>query len=148
VPWSASARVCSNGFPLEVIPLVSDRRIKGFATGDAAVTSLHEDARAQAKLTLSHLVVGDVAFANGRVDVTVDQRRLRANVRLDQKDGFVDAKASLGTRWGGAMAPSADRTQPADMTVTARRFRLAAALPFTQDIFSDLDGRADADARL
>jgi translocation and assembly module TamB len=51
-------------------------------------------------------------------------------------------------KWGDEVAPSPDGTQPAEVKLAAKNFRLIAFAPFAQGALDELDGILNADASL
>jgi translocation and assembly module TamB len=148
LPWTTSARVTLTDLPLQSIPAVDDRQVRGLASGTIELDGLHEDARASVALTLNNLQVGDVSCRPTTFKATASSRGIDASARIDEQDGYAEVRAHLGATWGKAMAPSPDASQASDVVVTARNFRAAVLLPFVSSVFTELDGRVDASARL
>ena len=147
-PFTAGARMRLADFPLETVGLFSDLQVKGLLSGEVTIDDVHEDARAKVALTLRDLQLGRARFPRGRANVDFDGRALRANVRLDQRDGFLEAQAQAGMRWGANTAPAVVKEEPAFAVLKANRFRAAALLPFAGEVLGELDGRIDANARV
>lgn len=146
LPWRASARARLASFPLESIPALADRQIKGDVTGEVALEGLHEDARLDARIDASRLSVGGARYTGGTLRARAGDGELTARVRLGQDDGYFDARARAGLRWGAELTPSLDDEEPASGRLLARAFRAAALQPFVQGVLPALDGRIDADA--
>lgn len=144
--WNASARVHVEDFPLQTIPQVADRRVRGRVTGDVTLDGLHEDARVHAKIDLAKLAVGKARYEKGKIVVDAGGGKLAAKVRVDQKDGYLDASMATGMQWGAALAPSLDANEPVQARLVAKAFRAAAIQPFVESAVPALDGRIDADA--
>ena len=149
VPWTASARAKLNGLSLRAFTFLSDRQVRGRASGELTLDRLHDDAHASATLTFDGLMVGDVACRSARMQASLDGHAFDVTARVEQDDaGYVDLRAHAGAHWGRALAPSLDAAQPADTILTARNFRAQLLLPFVTGTFTQLDGRIDADARV
>jgi translocation and assembly module TamB len=147
-PWDASAEVKATRFPLDALSFFSDRQVRGEISGEALLKNYHRDARASVRLDLANLQVGRTRYRSGLVSVDVDQQGTRAVARLDQKDGYAEAHADLGTTWGAELAPSLDATKDVTGEIHAKGFRTGALLPFLQPHVSQLGGRVEADARI
>ncbi|MBX3199178.1 MAG: translocation/assembly module TamB domain-containing protein [Labilithrix sp.] len=145
--WKAGGRVALHGFPLESVPDLADRHIQGRVSGEVALEGLHEDARVKGRIDLERLAVGKAEYPKGRITLDTGGGKLAARVRLDQKDGFLDASASTGLAWGAEVAPSLDPEHPIEATLKADAFRAAALQPFVEGAVPALDGRIDANAR-
>ena len=149
VPWTASARAKLDGMSLRAFTFLSDRQVRGKASGDLALDRLHDDAHARATLTFDGLTVGEVSCRSGQMRATLDGHAFDASARFEQDDsGFIDARAHSGAHWGRAVVPALDSSQPANVIVSAKKFRAGLLLPFVSGVFTQLDGRLDADARL
>lgn len=143
-PWKASARATLSQFPLQSLPALDDRQIRGHVSGTVLVDGLHDDGRASVALQVDDLTVGDVACHPATLNANIDGKALTASARLVEQDGWAAATAHLGARWGTALAPSVDTAQPVDVSLDAKHFRTAALLPFVSGLFTELDGRVDA----
>jgi translocation and assembly module TamB len=143
--WKGGGSVHLASFPLELVPALSDRRIQGRVSGTASLDGLHENARVKAKIELDGLKVDAAAYEKGTITVESGDGKLAAKVRLDQKDGFLDAGANLGLAWGSAVAPSLDASRPVEAKVVAKAFRAGVLQPFVEASVPVLDGRIEAD---
>jgi translocation and assembly module TamB len=148
VPWTAAGRATLDRLPLQSIPALDDRQLRGFASGEAVVDGLHEDARGRVRLSFDGLQVGEVPCKSSTVTAALEAGTFDASARLDQADGFLQARARAGARWGSALTPALDPTQPAEVSLSGKQFRAAFLLPFVSRWVSELDGRIDADARI
>ncbi len=148
VPWTASGQAKLDALPLRSISFLGDRQVRGRASGEFVLSGLHDDARATASLTVDGLKVGDIACKAARVQASVDGHTFDASARVEQADGFVDARAHAGARWGRELKPSLDPSQPGEASLSARQLRAGLLLPFVSGLFAELDGRVDADARV
>jgi translocation and assembly module TamB len=148
LPWKASTQVKLTRFPLQSLAALDDRQMRGHLSGDFSIQGLHDDAHATADLSSGDLSIGDMACKNAMAKVTFDGKTLDAQVGIDQADGTLQAFGHAGARWGAAMTPSLDQTQPADVTVTAKTFRVDLIQPLAESVFSELDGRLDAEVTI
>jgi translocation and assembly module TamB len=149
VPWTASGKAKLDGMSLRAFTFLSDRQMRGKASGDIAVDRLHDDAHASAALTFEGLTVGEVHCRAARMQATLDGHAFDASARVEQDDnGYVDARAHAGEHWGSALVPALDVSQPASLLVSAKKLRAELLLPFVTGIFTQLDGRIDAEARV
>ncbi len=148
VPWTASGQAKLDALPLRAIAFLGDRQVRGRASGDFVLSRLHDDARASATVTIDGLKVGDIACQAARVHASIDGRTFDASARVEQADGFVDASAHAGARWGRELEPALDSSQPGVASLSARQLRAGLLLPFVSGLFAGLDGRIDADARV
>jgi len=146
--WKASAKGHFKGFPLEAIPAVDEKLISGDLSGDFTLANLHEDARANAKLTLSALKMGTYTYKAAQIDLVADGRSLDGRVHVDQTDGFAEVKGHATAAWGAALAPVLAANKPFDLTLAAKNFRIAALSSVVEGSFDEFDGRIDADTHV
>jgi hypothetical protein len=147
-PWRASTRMRLSDFPLETVEFFSDFQMKGFASGELTIDDVHDNARAKIEIAFRDLALGEAKFPRGSARAAFDGHLLRARVRLDQTDGFVQTDGEVGMSWGRRAAPETTTDVPAFVTLRAGRFRAAALLPFLSSELTELDGRIDPDARI
>jgi translocation and assembly module TamB len=148
LPWKASAHAKLTDFPLQSLAALDDRQVKGRANGTFQLDELHENAKATVALTLTDLQVGEVACRPTTLNVTADGHAIDGSARIVEQDGYAEAKAHLGARWGRALVPSPDSAQATDVLLTAKNFRAAVLLPFVSRLFTELDGRIDGSAHI
>jgi translocation and assembly module TamB len=148
LPWKASTQVKLTRFPLQSLAALDDRQVRGHLSGDFSITGLHDDAHATLDLSASDFSVGDMACKSATMKATIDGHALDAQTRIDESDGTMQALAHAGTHWGAAMTPSMDVAQTADVTVTAKNFRVDLIQPLVETVFAELDGRLDADVKI
>lgn len=144
--WSASVRASLDKMPLRLLSPLYDRQIRGTASGEIAVEGLHRDASASVALALDGLQVADVACRTATTRIAIGRGAFDAEARIDHTDGFVEGRAHFGARWGAAPVPSFDPSTPAQVSLSAKRFRAAMLLPFLVGAFAELDGRIDVSA--
>lgn len=145
--WRASGGVKLASFPLESIPQLVDRRVRGRVSGDVRVDGLHEDARVAVNIGFEKLRLGRVAYKKAGVVAKVGDGDASARVVLDQGDGYLDASAKTGLAWGADLVPALDASRPIEASLKAKAFRAAAGEPFAAGALDSLDGRIDADAK-
>ena len=151
VPWTASLHAKLDALPLRAFTFLSDRQVRGRASGELTVERLHDDAHANLTLSFAGLTVGDVVCRSATVKAVLDGHAFDALARLDQTDqenGFLEAHVHAGARWGKALVPSLDASQAAEITLAATQFRAAMLYPFLSGVFTSLDGRIDAAASI
>ena len=145
--WGGSLKATLARFPLGAIPMLSENQVRGFVTGDLALTGLHEDATASVNLSLDQLKLGTAAFSKATVSALLDGKGLTGKVRLDGTGSFLEADAKMGMKWGSAVVPVSDETG-LQAKVSSKHFPAAAAAPFASSALSELSGWVDADASL
>ncbi len=146
--WGANAHAHMNGFPMGEVAFLDDKLVSGQLSGDLTLADLHKSANAKADLSIDSLKVGSVGYKSARIQFVADGHVLDGSVHVDQGDGFLEAKAHGLASWGAAMAPSLERGQPLDASVTSKNFRVSGLLPFVEGTFDELDGRLDADTHV
>ncbi len=149
VPWTASAKAKLDGFSLRSFTFLSDRQVRGKASGEVTLDRLHDDGTAHATLTVDGLQVGDVVCRKAELEATVDGHSFDAKARVEQVDGGTfEATAHAGAQLGSRALPALDSAQAGDVAVSARKFRAALLLPFIPRLFTQLDGRLEGDAKV
>jgi translocation and assembly module TamB len=155
VPWKAGAQAKLDAFPLQSIGTLDDHQVRGLASGQFAISGLHDDAKANLALKVEGLRVGEVACKSAEANASVDGSAFDASIGITEQigiaaveDGAVELRAHAGSFWGSAMAPSLDVNRPADVSLKAKRFHAEVLQPFIASVFAQLGGRIDADARL
>ena len=148
LPWKASAHAKLTDFPLQSVAALDDRQVRGRANGTFQVDGLHENAKASLTLTLTDLRVGEVTCRPTTLSLTADGQAIDGSARIVEQDGYAEAKAHVGARWGKALAPTPDASQATDVILTAKNFRAAVLLPFVSQLFTELDGRIDGNAHI
>lgn len=158
LPWTASAMATLDRFPLQSLAVLDERQVRGHASGTALVVGLHDDARASVDLSSDDLTIGEVACKSAHVQGLADGRELSAMVRVTEttpklfglahEDGSIEAVANVGARWGAALAPRFDPTQPAMASLQASAFRAQLIQPLLSSVFAELDGRVDGNLQV
>lgn len=146
--WRASGAAHFDHFPLHTIAAVGDKLISGRLSGDVSLANLHEDARAHAALSVDDLKVGTFTYKSARLDAAADGQVLDAKVRIDEADGFGEARAHAAAGWGAAIVPTLDPARPLEVTLASKNFRIGVLTPLVEGTLDELDGRIDSDARL
>lgn len=146
--WEASGEVTVDRFPLETANAFLPQPIGGSLSGKAKVAQLHRDATLEAAFTLDEVTVERARIPTIKLTASIKDGTFGAEAKLTQRDGRLGAKISGAATWGDALAPSFDLKKPVDVALDAKNFRVAAARPFVAEVFSELDGRIDANAKL
>jgi translocation and assembly module TamB len=166
IPWRASGHAKLTKFPLQSLAYLDDRQVRGHVSGELSLDGLHDDAHASLSLASEDVRVGDVSCRSARVQATIGGGELDATARIDEAPGpstlpagaaspqraedggFAEATAHVGAPWGARMAPSIDTSHPIDVAISAKQFRAGLLLPLASRVFSELDGRLDANAKV
>jgi translocation and assembly module TamB len=144
--WTASGKAHLDRLPLRSFDVLDDKQVRGTVSGDLILEGLHENARASAQLDFESLQVGDVDCKSSQINASVDEHGVQATARIDQVDGgFAVAELRAGGRWGSALLPQLDPTEPANGSLKATNFRAELLLPWLSGV-TELDGRIDGSA--
>lgn len=146
--WALSTDMRLTRFPLAAMPAFEDRGARGHVSGSLSLLDWHRDARAKVSLRIDDLEIGAATYRGGQVDGSIDDRALSVTAKVAQTAGSLDATAKIGVKWGEAILPAFDASQPVTASLDARSFSAAALLPFASGTFSELDGLLDGAASL
>jgi translocation and assembly module TamB len=147
-PWQASATGRFDGFPLESVVFLEDKRVAGRLKGTFSLTGIHRDAKLDASLDVDGLKVGTFEYRSAHLRAKAEGQKLDATARIDQADGFAQGEAHAAASWGSRLAPSLDPNQPLALSLAAKNLSIGVLLPFVDATFDELDGRVDADAKV
>src|SRR6185295_7905977 len=117
---------------------VGDAQVKGDVSGEITLTDLHKDARIAVDLTVADLQVANAKYKGGSLKASVDAKIGKADLRIDQVEGYLAANATVPVQWGARLAPAVDATRPLALGMTARQFRIAAVQPFVEGAVDEL----------
>jgi translocation and assembly module TamB len=148
LPWEASAAVRFAKFPVEAFADLAKQNVSGDLSGSVEVKDLHRAASLDASFDVTKLRVNGARFPHATAALSMKDGALKASARVEQKDGFADVRATTSFDWGEDVTPQVDVTKPVDVAIKAQNFRLAAVAPLLESVFSELDGRMNADAKL
>jgi autotransporter translocation and assembly factor TamB len=139
---TGSAEVKLTDFPLDVVPLLADRQIKGNLSGTIALLDWGRDARLDAKLAASSLTVARVPVSDFRASARTAGDKVLAEVALRTGGGSALASLDAGMRWGARSVPELDGQ--GTIKLSASGFRLEALSPLVGTSVSEIGGRLDA----
>lgn len=143
---TASASAELDEFPLEVVPQLIDRQIKGRLSGRLTLDDWGKDARVAAELSSSSLRLGQVPVQGLEVTAKSDAEKLSARLRMNVGEGTSDATLEAGIAWGPAPAPRLEHEGRAKLVT--RAFQLEALNPLLSAYVSELGGVLNADTEL
>lgn len=146
--WRASGSANLLRFPVQTLAVLDSDQVRGHVSGKLSLDGLHDDAKAAVDLSSDDLVVGEIACKAASTKASIDGHTIDATANVAETDGSIQVTAHAGTRWGAAMAPSLDTTQPADVSLVAKTFRAEILQPLVSTVFAELDGRLDGSARV
>lgn len=143
-PINGDVRLELDGFPLEVVPELENRHVRGKLSGTIRLDGLGRDARFGLDLTARELRVDRLAI--GQLTALAQTKGDQLSVRAELGGGGdVQAEFVTGLAWGARMVPLLeDRVEG---RVRAQEFRLSALLPLIQGTVSEIDGKLSADLR-
>jgi translocation and assembly module TamB len=145
--WKAGASAVLSRFPLSAVSMLKAQQVKGFLSGKIEVTGLHQDGKADVDLAFDDLSLGKAKFTKATAVATVDDRGLLAKARFEAPEGFLEANAKMGMKWGQSAVPVSDGTG-LEASLDAKHFPASAAAPFAGVVVSDLSGWLDANAKV
>lgn len=146
--WKASGRATLTRFPLQSLAALDDRQVRGLASGTLTVDGLNDEPKVAVALSLDELRVGEITCKPTTVNVSLDGKTLDATAHIAESDGSADAKVHMGASRGDALLPSPDLQQPMTASFVATSFRPSVLLPFLSTVFTELDGRVDANVKV
>ncbi len=144
-PIQADTELRLNDFPITMVPLLQQQRVRGRLTGSARLTGLGKNASMELdvhtrELTVERLPVGEVRAVARTVG---DQLQLETHI--EGESGSVDVRLDAPLVWGARLVPRSEGKLGG--TVEARQLRLAALGPLVEGSVSELDGKLDASLR-
>ena len=141
----ASGRALLRGVPLAALPILRERQVRGKLFGDVAIDDIGKDGKARASLSTRDLKFGALTVQGAKLDLRAENGQLHAKANIDHTGGYARADIDSGILWGQRPMLEIDNTRPLDAKIKAKDFRAAVLLPFVHDIFSELDGKLNAD---
>ncbi len=134
------------GVPLEVVPWLSDRQVKGRLSGKASLRDWGQDARLEVELRGRDLLLGTARLPSVLLTAHNRQADLLAQVSADTGKGSLRATLETKASWGAKLAPELERRGVAKLS--AKRFELNTLTPMLGAYVSELSGVLDADAEV
>jgi translocation and assembly module TamB len=145
--------------PVGDIPFLADRDIRGHLEGSLAILGLGKEPTLELGLRVPDLSIGrDLVYDKAEVTARFGPKKDAAGVARNHAEVRAEISSKAGGRflaqafndvvWHGGFVPDVDPTRPADVTVKAQRFRVAALGPFVSALLSHVDGVLDGAAAL
>jgi translocation and assembly module TamB len=143
--------------PIGEVPYFADLAVVGQLSGSVKMTGLGDRPSVHVALKIPDLAIGhDLAYDRAEIAVDVPEPAsghsdARASLTLSgHAGGELAVSASAKVSWEhGKLLPLPDQSLPAELTLKATRFRVAAAAPFLpQRIVRRLDGILDGTVHL
>ncbi len=129
--------------PLAVFAPLADADIVGELTGPFSFGFKNGVPELTARIDLSGAAINQVPVAQGRLEFTAGAKQILARVRAEEGTGTLDATALIPLEFSGAI-PHPAPGEPISVQLRTKRFGAGILLPVVSDIFTELDGKIDA----
>lgn len=133
-------------FPLDVVPALVDRQVRGRLSGEVKLRDWGRDARLDAQLRSNSLSVANVAISDFRVGARTNGERLLTQVDLKTAGGVTHGSLDASMRWGKRPAPELGRDGVAKLST--RGFRLETLSPLLGTNLSEIGGVLRAETQV
>jgi translocation and assembly module TamB len=133
-------------FPLDVVPWLVDRQVLGKVSSDVKLTDWGKDAKLEAKLSSTSMVVANVPVKDLTVTARTKGDRLLGDVGLRFTGGTTQASLDASMRWGKRALP--ELTRDGTIKLSTRGFRLDALAPLLGGEVSELGGVLNAETQV
>jgi len=130
--------------PLSVFAPLADADIMGELTGPFSFGFKNGAPALTARIDLNGAAINQIPVARGRLEFTAGASQILARVRAEEGAGTLDATALIPLEFSGAI-PHAAPDEPISVQIRTKRFGAGILLPLLSDIFTELDGKVDAD---
>jgi hypothetical protein len=133
-------------FPLDVVPWLVDRQVLGKVSGDVKLDDWGKDAKLDAKLSSTSMVVANVPLKDLSVAARTERDRLLTDIGLRFTGGTTKASLDASMRWGNRPLP--ELTRDGTVKLSTRGFRLEALAPLLGGELSELGGVLNAETQV
>ncbi len=144
-PLLADVKVELADFPIDTIPQLETRHIKGSLSGKMLLEGLGRDAHFTLDLGAKRLKLDRLTLNDVEASVKTSGKELNAKASLRGGGGGLALQVKTGFDWGKRLIPVLDRQL--DGHVTAQKFPLASLQPLVDGSVSEVGGKLDADIR-
>jgi hypothetical protein len=144
----ANARLELTAFPLQILPRISTKKIRGQVTGLVVLTDFHQHAGLEVALESTTLRIGSAAFPKVRVGASAHGDSVNLSVHLEQAAGYADLTAHAGMRWDAQWFPTLREDRSVALDLRAVKLRAVVLEPFLGSAVSDVDGLIDAEVHV
>ena len=144
-PLVADLTMKLDGFPIEIVPQLAHRHVRGRLSGNAQLTGLGKDARFALALGAKRLMIDRLIIDGFEADVASTSDAVSLSAKVATRRGSAAVEASTGLAWGERLVPIPD--QQLEGSFRADKFPLAALQPLVEGAVSELDGELDANIR-
>jgi translocation and assembly module TamB len=154
------AEVVLDRVPLGALPFLQDRGVRGHLSGKAEIAGLGEAPTVDVDLDIPDLAIGtDLTYDEAAIALhfrrskgkSASPSRGNASASLtlsSKKGGKLTTRAFSDVIWTDLLVPGIDPNRPAELTLAADKFRIAALGPLLAGVASRVDGTLDGDARV
>jgi translocation and assembly module TamB len=140
------ATVNLENFPLDVVPQLVDRQIKGRITGRASLRDWGKQARLDAHVVGRGLTFGTATMPSLELRAGNPGERLTFKLAVATSKGTAEASLDAEAHWGARALPTLKRRGQARLV--ARDFELMTLTPLLSSYVSEVSGVLDADAQV
>jgi hypothetical protein len=133
-------------FPLDVVPWLVDRQVLGKVSGDVKLDDWGKDAKLDAKLSSTSMVVANVPVKDLGIAARTERGRLLTDIGLRFTGGTTQASLDASMRWGKRALP--ELTRDGTIKLSTRGFRLEALAPLLGGEVSELGGVLNAETQV
>jgi translocation and assembly module TamB len=144
-PLTGDVKVELSDFPVQTIPQLDTRHMRGALSGKAELTGLGRDAHFSLDIGAKRLAMDRLVLSEFKAVVQTINDELRVSTRISGGGGSVDLEAKTGLTWGSRLVPVIDQQLEGQMT--AKKFPLSSLEPLVDGSVSELGGKLDADIR-
>lgn len=141
-PIQADTELRVHDFPIAMVPLLQQQRVRGRLTGSVRVTGLGKDAQLDLDVHTRELTVERLSVGEVRAIARTVGNQLQLETRIAGESGTADVRLNAPLSWGARLVPRAEGKLGG--TVEAREVRLAALGPLVEGTVSELDGKLNA----
>ncbi|MFZ5893559.1 MAG: translocation/assembly module TamB domain-containing protein [Myxococcota bacterium] len=142
-PLDLDAEVKLDKFPVALVPVLSDRALRGPVSCNIKLEDLGKNAKLNGMLDGSGLKLGGVQLSKLDVTFKTEKNQLLARLDAQEQKGSLQVDVTTPVTWGQALAPTVDPHVKAKLL--ARRFQLETISPFLAEYVSTLEGELNAD---
>jgi hypothetical protein len=133
-------------FPLDSIPALVDRQIRGPLSGKIRLEGLGRDAKLDVNLDGSKMKIGEIRMERLRAEIGAHAGRVRVHVEGGDRTGNAEVDLETSVVWGDRLVPSVPTR--AEARLVARSFRIDTLSPALKQALNEVGGRLDADLRM
>jgi translocation and assembly module TamB len=144
-PLTGDVKIELSDFPLQIVPQLDTRHVRGAVSGKAELTGLGKDAHFSLDVGAKRLAMDRLVLSEFKAVVQTVNDELRVSTRISGGGGSVDLQAKTGLTWCNRLVPVIDQQLEGQMK--ADKFPLSSLAPLVDGSVSELDGKLDANIR-